>query len=64
MDTAYRKLEALKQEEEKRQKDMKKLQAEIETTEAEMKKPPPETEDPAVLKTEEVGSLSSFIRPL
>lgn len=55
MDTAYQKLEALKRDEEKRRKDIKKLQADIEASETELKKPPPETEDPSVIKAEEVN---------
>jgi len=41
--------------------DIKKLQAEIEETEIELRKPPPETDDPIALRSEEVSFFSCFI---
>jgi hypothetical protein len=44
----------LKEEEENRVKNMRNLETDIQATEAELKKPPPQTEDPTALKAEEV----------
>jgi hypothetical protein len=46
----------LEKEEENKLKNMRQLEADIQATEAELKKPPPQTEDPTALKAEEVRS--------
>jgi len=55
VDTIYEKLEALWRDEAKRKMDIKKLQAEIETAEIELRKPLLETDDPIGLRNKEVN---------
>jgi hypothetical protein len=54
VDQVYQKLESLKREEADRVKQITKLQSDIEATESELRKPVPDTEDPAAVKAEEV----------